>query len=129
MKFLILLVILAALHSGKKKYIFNCTKLLNFLVLNFKNNYKNVFKYFSKLAINQDLVVKADSSWPGGYEFQPWHWLNVSNTSFYIINKMEMKVTKWGRPNFFVYDSQTMRWEREHCGVLIKWYENRSRTV
>ena len=31
------------------------------------------------------------------------YWMDVSDASYYIINKTEMKVEKWGTPKFFFF--------------------------
>jgi hypothetical protein len=49
-------------------------------------------------------VVKADGSWPRGFGFKPWrHILDRCRqfSSYYIQEKLKMKVAKWGTAKIY----------------------------
>ena len=46
------------------------------------------------LARSRGLVINADGEWPRGTVY----WMDISDASYYVINKMEIKVAKCGTP-------------------------------
>jgi hypothetical protein len=60
-----------------------------------------IFKHTSPKARSHGLVVKADGSWPRGGGFKPRHRILYGCkrfASYYIKEKLKLKVAKWGTP-------------------------------